>query len=120
MERNAWKILKKHWSQVKYEPDVITFLQPEKVRKYCPDFKIGRNVYLEAKGKLDIATRQKMVNFKASNPHIRIIFLFMNPSNKITKRSKTTYGVWADKEGFEWLDFRLNWVKHLKEMLNGN
>ena len=53
-------------------------------------------------------------------PQKRIIFLFMNPSNKITKRSKTTYGVWADKEGFEWLDFRLNWVKHLKEMLNGN
>ena len=120
LERNAWKILKKHWSQVKYEPDVIQFIQPEKVRKYCPDFKIGRNVYLEAKGKLDIATRQKMVNFKASNPDVRIIFLFMNPSNKITKRSKTTYGVWADKEGFEWLDFRLDWVKHLKEMLNGN
>ena len=44
----------------------------------------------------------------------------MNPSNKITKRSKTTYGVWADKEEFEWLDYRLDWVKHLKEMLYGD
>ena len=110
LEVKAWKILKKHIPRVKYEPDVITFLQPEKVRKYCPDFKIGRNVYLEAKGKLDIATRQKMVWFKDMHPRITIIFLFMNPDNKITKRSKTTYAMWAEKEGFMWLDFRRNWI----------
>ena len=34
----------------------------------------------------------------------------MNPDNKITKRSKTTYAMWAEKEGFAWLDFRRNWI----------
>ena len=42
--------------------------------------------------------------------------LSMNPDNRITKRSKTTYWVWAEKEGFLWLDFRKDWITHYKEM----
>tara|TARA_R110000787_G_scaffold32754_3_gene86557 strand:- start:4616 stop:4945 length:330 start_codon:yes stop_codon:yes gene_type:complete len=109
--------LQKNFKSLKYEPDVIEYIQPQKTRKYNPDFKIEKNVYIEAKGKLDISTRQKMVWFKESNPDVRIIFLFMNPSNKINKRSKTTYGDWSTKVGFEWLDFRKDWLKELKEIL---
>ena len=116
LEVKAWKILKKNFPSVKYEPDVIDYIQPEKSRRYNPDFKVGKNIYIEAKGKLDLATRQKMVWFKQCNPNITIIFLFMNPDNRITKRSKTTYWVWAEKEGFLWLDFRKDWITHYKEM----
>tara|TARA_R100000935_G_scaffold58634_1_gene96673 strand:- start:859 stop:1272 length:414 start_codon:yes stop_codon:yes gene_type:complete len=110
LEVKAWKILKKHIPRVKYEPDAIPYKQPAKERKYTPDFKVANGVYIEAKGKLDLATRQKMVWFKDMHPRITIIFLFMNPDNKITKRSKTTYAMWAEKEGFMWLDFRRNWI----------
>ena len=116
LEEKAWKILKQHFPRVTYEPDHIEYLQPEKERKYNPDFKMGKNIYIEAKGKLDLATRQKMVWFKDCNPSITIIFLFMNPDNKITKRSKTTYAMWADKEGFLWLDFRKDWINDYKEL----
>ena len=111
LEEQVWKILKENFPSVKYEPDKFSYTQPAKERKYIPDFKTGRKkVYLEAKGKLDLDTRQKMVWFKDCNPDITVVFLFMNPDNKITKRSKTTYWMWAEANGFKWLDFRKDWL----------
>ena len=40
----------------------------------------------------------------------------MNPDNKITKRSKTTYWQWAEKQGFMWLDFRKDWINDYKKL----
>jgi hypothetical protein len=65
LEEQVWKILKSNFPSVKYEPDKFKYIQPEKERTYIPDFKTGkRNIYLEAKGKLDLDTRQKMVWFR--------------------------------------------------------
>lgn len=117
LEEKVWSILKKHFPSVKYEPQKYKFIQPEIERTYIPDFKTGRsNIYIEAKGKLDLETRKKMIWFRDSNPGIRVIFLFMNPDNKITKRSKTTYAMWATDNGFEWLDFRKDWLNAYKQL----
>ena len=117
LEEKVWSVLKKHYPSVKYEPSKYKFVQPAVTRTYIPDFKTGAtSVYLEAKGKLDLDTRKKMIWFRDSNPTIRIIFLFMNPDNKITKRSKTTYGMWATDNGFEWLDFRKDWLNAYKKL----
>ena len=116
-EAAVWKELRKHYNSCQYEPDKHEYIQPVIHRKYIPDFKMARNVYIEAKGKLDLATRQKMVWFKECNPKVVIIFLFMNPDNKITKRSKTSYSNWAEKEGFLWLDFRKDWITAYKKMI---
>jgi len=117
LEEQVWKILKSNFPSVKYEPDKFKYIQPEKERTYIPDFKTGkRNIYLEAKGKLDLDTRQKMVWFRDTNPHITIIFLFMNPDNKITKRSKTTYSKWAEDNNFLWLDYRKDWLNGYKQL----
>jgi hypothetical protein len=111
LEERVWAILKREFPSVKYEPDKFKYTQPAIDRTYTPDFKTGRKkIYLEAKGKLDLDTRKKMLWFKECNPDIRIIFLFQNSDNKITKRSKTTYAMWAEENGFEWLDFRRNWL----------
>lgn len=117
LEEKVWAVLKKEFSAVKYEPQRFKFIQPEVERTYIPDFKTGRsNIFIEAKGKLDLETRKKMVWFRDSNPTVRIIFLFMNPDNKITKRSKTTYAMWATDNGFEWLDFRKDWLNAYKQL----
>jgi hypothetical protein len=117
LEEKVWATLKREYPSVKYEPQKFKFIQPEIERTYIPDFKTGRsNIFLEAKGKLDLETRKKMIWFKDSNPTIRIIFLFMNPDNKITKRSKTTYAMWASDNGFEWLDFRKDWLNAYKQL----
>ena len=42
LEVKAWAVLKKHFPSVKYEPDVIEYIQPVKSRKYNPDFKYGK------------------------------------------------------------------------------
>lgn len=82
LEEQVWKILKSNFSSVKYEPDKFKYIQPEKERMYIPDFRTGRRkIYLEAKGKLDLDTRQKMVWFRDCNPNTTVIFLFMNPDN---------------------------------------
>lgn len=117
LEEKVWATLKREYPLVKYEPNKFKFIQPEIERTYIPDFKTGRsNIFLEAKGKLDLETRKKMIWFRDSNPNIRIIFLFQNPDNKITKRSKTTYAMWATDNGFEWLDFRKDWLNAYKQL----
>ena len=117
LEEKVWATLKREYPSVKYEPNKFKFIQPEIERTYIPDFKTGRsNIFLEAKGKLDLETRKKMIWFRDSNPNIRIIFLFQNPDNKITKRSKTTYAMWATDNGFEWLDFRKDWLNAYKQL----
>jgi hypothetical protein len=117
LEEKVWKILQKEYPSVKYEPDKFKYKQPEIDRTYTPDFKTnGRKVYLETKGKLDLETRKKMLWFRDSNPDIRIIFLFQNSDNKLTKKSKTTYGEWATANNFEWLDFRKGWLDEYRKL----
>ncbi len=117
LEERVWHILKKEFPSTKYEPDKFKYVQPPMDRTYTPDFKTGRRkIYIEAKGKLDLDTRKKMLWFRDSNPDIRVIFLFQNPDNKLTKRSKTTYWEWAEANNFEWLDFRKDWLNAFKEL----
>lgn len=117
-EESIWEILNKEFKNCKYELDSYEYTQPAIKRTYTPDFKTGsKKIYLETKGKLDLETRQKMVWFKECNPAIRIIFLFQNANVKIRKGSKTSYGDWATKNGFEWLDSKGDWLNAYKEML---
>jgi hypothetical protein len=39
---------------------------------------------------------------KEANPDLDIRIIFQSPHNKINKRSKTTYSMWAEKNGFPW------------------
>ena len=70
---------------------------------YTPDFTIslsgGRKIYIECKGWLRPEDRQKMLKVKQQNPHADIRFIFQ-ADNKIRKGSKTTYTMWATKNGF--------------------
>lgn len=86
-----------------YEPDTFPFLQPEKKRKYTPDFKKG-DTYVEVKGKLDLQTRQKMQWFKEQYPDVHLVIIFGKASNRLSKKSKTTYADWATKVGYEFYD----------------
>lgn len=117
-EYSIWEQLKKEYKDCKYECDSYKYEQPVIIRTYTPDFRTGKHkVYLETKGKLDLETRKKMIWFKECNPTIRIIFLFQNADVKLRKGSKTSYGEWATKNKFEWLDARKDWISAYKEML---
>lgn len=107
-EQNFAKSLKDKGIKFEYEPLVVDFTQPEKKRKYIPDFRVRtkEGVFIvETKGKLTIEDRKKLVWVTEQNPKLKLIIVFMNAKNKLRKNSPTTYGEWATKNGFEWYDY---------------
>ena len=114
-EKDVAKAFKDKGIKFVYEPEVLPFTQPAKERKYTPDFhirtKTGVTCFIETKGKLTHEDRQKMIWVKEQHPKKKIVLLFMNAANKLRKNSKTTYAQWADKNGFEWHDFRFGLPK---------
>ena len=91
--------------QAEYEPDSFQY-KVEETKSYTPDYKVqtrsGKTFYIEYKGVLDLETRKKMVRVKQQHPDLDIRFVFQKAANKIRKGSPTTYGMWAEKEGFQW------------------
>jgi hypothetical protein len=84
---------------------------------YTPDWcivtKSGKHIHIEYKGVLDLATRKKMILFRDQHPDIDIRFVFQRGTNPIRKGSKTTYLMWAAKNGFMASDGSLpvEWLK---------
>lgn len=92
--------------EFRYEPDKFKFTQPAKNRTYKPDFHIAAtDVYIETKGKLTLADREKLVWVRDQHPGMKLVLLFMKANNPIRKGSKTTYADWADDNDFDWADF---------------
>ena len=104
---------------VGYEEDTILYTQPEKPRKYKPDFillkKDGTKMYIETKGRWTTDDRLKHGYIRDCHPDVDIRFVFQNPNAKIRKGSKTSYADYCEKKGFkysplkkeipkEWLD----------------
>ena len=69
---------------------------------YTPDFILPNGVIIEAKGYFKPEDRRKMVAVKKQHPELDIRLVFQAPFNTLTKLSKTTYAMWADKHGFLW------------------
>lgn len=70
---------------------------------YTPDFiDRDRKIIREAKGHFPPADRRKMRAVRDANPDWRIIIVLQRPDTRISKRSKTTYAQWCERNGFEW------------------
>lgn len=70
-------------------------------RSYLPDFYLPKyNVFVECKGYFTGSDRTKMLLVKKQNPSVKILLVFQNENTKLSKSSKTTYGMWAEKHGF--------------------
>lgn len=83
-----------------YERHEVRFVQPQLNRTYTPDFVLPNGIILEVKGLFTTEDRQKHLWIKQQFPDLEIRFVFMNPSTKIYKGSKTTYAGWCKKNGF--------------------
>jgi hypothetical protein len=127
LEDKLGNFLREHGIEFGYESDVVEYTVPEKVGKYTPDFKIGE-VYLETKGRFTSEDRKKMLFVFRSNPDLNLLMVFPKPLNTITRKSKTTYADWCDKNGIPWLSIeelehliktRKNYVDLLLKRANG-
>lgn len=107
LEQQVWTKLKKtkgrrRTPQVEFE----TYKLPYVLEKaYIPDIILrrpkGKLTFVEVKGYLRSSDRTKMIAVKKMNPSLDIRFVFAK-DNKLSKNSKTTYTMWADKHGFPW------------------
>lgn len=100
-----------------YEDLTISYVTPAKPHKYTPDFVLENDIIVESKGRFLTADRQKMVLVKQQHPELDVRFVFSNSKTKINKRSSTTYGDWATKNGFPYADKEIpaEWLKEPKK-----
>lgn len=86
-------------------------------QEYTPDFGVGSNVIIEAKGYFTSEDRTKLKLVRAQHPDLDIRLLFQRASNKLNKRSSTTYAQWADKHGFKWAEGTVpeSWLKPVRK-----
>ena len=91
-----------------FEETKLEYTKPQKVHTYTPDFYLPKQeIFIETKGLFTSADRQKMRLVKEQHPDLDIRFIFNNSKSRISKKSKTTYGMWCDKYGFPFADKHL-------------
>ena len=94
--------------EYEYETQVINWVVPSRNARYTPDFWIktasGKMIVVESKGRFITANRQQMILVQQQHPELDIRFVFSNSRQKISKQSKTTYGMWCEKHGFLYAD----------------
>ena len=74
-------------------------------RSYTPDFVLDSNgIIVETKGRFVPADRRKHLKVKEQYPKLDIRFVFTNSKTKINKGSKTSYGDWCKRHGFQYAD----------------
>jgi hypothetical protein len=100
LEEAVAEQLKERGIEVEFESFSVPFTQPQKPRKYTPDFPLPNGIIVETKGRFVTADRQKHLMVKEQHPDLDIRFVFSNPNQRISKQSQTTYQVWATAKGF--------------------
>ena len=98
LEEQVADLLDEMKIEYQYESEKIPYMIEA---NYIPDFKVG-DIYFETKGYFPPDQRRKMKAVKSANPDLDIRIIFQSPHNKINKRSKTTYSMLAEKNGFPW------------------
>jgi hypothetical protein len=96
--------LQKKKVDYEYEAVRIPFTPPAKVRHYTPDIILPNGIIIEIKGRFVSADRQKHKHIQAQYPDLDIRFVFQRATQKITKVSKTTYGMWCKSQGIKYAE----------------
>jgi len=117
LEDDNSELLKKHGVGFTFEKTKIRWVDPAKNRTYTPDFVLENGIIVETKGWFETKDRHKHIQVKKQYPDLDIRFVFSNSKNKINKGSKTTYGMWCDKEGFLYADELIpeEWINEEKK-----
>lgn len=102
LESKVASQLDKAGVKYQYEKVKIKFEKPPKQTTYTPDFVLPNGVIIEVKGWFKTADRTKHLLIKYQHPELDIRFVFSNPNQRIGKKSKTTYAMWCEKNGFKY------------------
>lgn len=104
-------------SKIPYEyenkDNKITYTVPAKDHTYLPDFKLPNGIIIETKGRFVLADRKKHELIKKQDPDLDIRLVFSNSNTRLSKASKTTYGMWCEKLGIPYANKQIpeSWLK---------
>lgn len=77
----------------------------DETRSYTPDFLLLSNgILVETKGVYSTQDRKKTRLVREQHPDIELRLVFSNSRTRISKQSKTTYGMWCDHQGILYAD----------------
>ena len=84
---------------------------------YTPDFILPNGIIVEAKGWFQSSDRSKLALVKKRLPTIDLRIVFQRSENRLSKKTKTTYAEWANKNGFPFAVGRIpeSWLKEKNE-----
>jgi predicted nuclease of restriction endonuclease-like RecB superfamily len=88
-----------------YEQDKVKYTIPASGHTYTPDFTVTKNVYIETKGLWTGADRKKACLIREQHPEVHILYVLYR-NQPLSKKSKTTYLMWADKNGLDACEFK--------------
>tara|TARA_R110002124_G_scaffold274908_1_gene444994 strand:- start:944 stop:1312 length:369 start_codon:yes stop_codon:yes gene_type:complete len=116
LEKRTADFLNKRKVKFQYEEIKISW-QDLRMKKYTPDFVLSNGIIIETKGRFIHSDRTKHLFVKAQHPELDIRFVFSNPKAKLYKGSKTTYGDWCDKNGYQYSKetIPIEWLKEKKK-----
>jgi len=103
LERQVAELLKQLNIKFEYESLKLQYTIPH---DYTPDFILPNGVILEAKGYWSAEDRRKIKAVIAQNPNIDLRMVFMAPTKKISKRSRTSYAQYCEQRGIKWCSFK--------------
>jgi len=104
LEENISQQIESKGIEVQYESQKVDYIVPASKHTYSPDFRLPNGIIVETKGRFVAADRKKHLLVKQQHPELDIRFVFSNSKNKISKNSKTTYGDWCVKNGYQYAD----------------
>ena len=103
LEQKVASELKALGIKFSYEPKGwVTYNKP--TSRYKPDFVLPNGIIVETKGQFLSSDRTKHKLIKEQHPNIDIRFVFSNSKKRLGSKSKTTYGMWCIKYGFDYAD----------------
>lgn len=117
-EASGQVILQQAGVKFEYEPKdkKIRYTKPSTSHLYLPDYILDNQIHLELKGIFSPTDRKKHLLIKEQYPKIDVRLVFQEPNKKLSKKSKTTYAKWCEKNGIKWgtLDMIVKWAKEPK------
>ena len=118
LEKSVCDYLHKQGVSFEYEAHPLFYTVPERRARYTPDLFLPNGIIIETKGRFVTSDRQKMKLIKEQHPDLDIRFVFSRSSTRISKLSKTTYGMWALRHGFPYADALppTDWLKEPPNM----
>lgn len=105
-EYDFFKQLETYKLKAEYETEKLSYIVPETKKTYTPDWVIGESIFIETKGRFSSPDRKKILLVRKCNPKAVLYLLFQNSKITLSKKSKTTYAEWCDKNGLIWSDIR--------------